>query len=395
MPHSRKFGHGRHGSPVRSSVNEINIPVSITHRPQGNQKLQPEPPGPGKPPFRLSLEEIIPGSTAAIKAASHMVLHIAGDTGGVKHPVPQQIVAEHMVTDLEVGSVKPLFFYHLGDVVYYYGEKENYYPQFYSPYQQYVAPIFAIPGNHDGDVDANNPTPANSLQSFLDNFCAPAPKITPQAGDVSRDAMTQPNPYWTLLTPLATFVGLYTNVPEGGNVSAAQKQWFINELKEAPSDRALIVALHHPVYSADTYHTGSATMGQLLDDAMTAADRIPDIIFAAHVHNYQRYTRSYKGRSIPYVVAGSGGYYNLHTMVANLTGIQPPVKITGSDVVLENFIADRHGFMRLEITTTAIHAAYYTVPRPQEPWSSPSKLFESFSIDLTHPTRLLRHAATR
>lgn len=207
--------------------------------------------------------------------------------------------------------------------------------------------------------------------------------------------MTQPNPYWTLLTPLATFVGLYTNVPEGGNISPRQKRWFINELKQAPSDRALVVALHHPVYSADTYHTGSATMGELLDEAMTASRRIPDIIFSAHVHNYQRYTRSYKGRSIPYVVAGAGGYYNLHTMVADLTGVQPPVKIAGSDVVLENFIADRHGFMRLEISATAINAAYYTVPRPQEPWSSPSRLFESFLIDLTHSSRALRDAGSR
>lgn len=51
-----------------------------------------------------------------------------------------------------LSSHRPSFLYHLGDVVYFYGEASNYYPQFYEPYAFYPVPIFAIPGNHDGDI---------------------------------------------------------------------------------------------------------------------------------------------------------------------------------------------------------------------------------------------------
>jgi len=50
------------------------------------------------------------------------------------------------------GGASPRFFYHLGDVVYFNGQSINYPSQFYEPYQYYDAPIFAIPGNHDGDT---------------------------------------------------------------------------------------------------------------------------------------------------------------------------------------------------------------------------------------------------
>jgi predicted phosphodiesterase len=45
--------------------------------------------------------------------------------------------------------------YHLGDVVYSFGEAAYYYDQFYDPFRNYPAPIFAVPGNHDGMVAPN------------------------------------------------------------------------------------------------------------------------------------------------------------------------------------------------------------------------------------------------
>jgi len=111
-------------------------------------------------------------------------------------------------------STHPSFFYHLGDVVYYDGELANYFPEFYEPYINYPAPIFAIPGNHDGDVDPQ--TMESSLEGFVRNFCSQVPGHTPEAQDATRTTMTQPNVYWTLLRPLVTFIGLYSNCPEGG-----------------------------------------------------------------------------------------------------------------------------------------------------------------------------------
>jgi phosphoribosylcarboxyaminoimidazole (NCAIR) mutase len=39
-----------------------------------------------------------------------------------------------------------------------------------------------------------------------------------------------------------------------------------------------------------------------------------------HVHNYQRFTRPLNGRDVPYIVAGAGGYWHLHTMAHDTTG---------------------------------------------------------------------------
>jgi hypothetical protein len=95
-------------------------------------------------------------------------------------------------------------FYHLGDVVYYNGESKEYYPQFYEPYQHYQNPIFAIPGNHDGDPspDGNE----KSLDAFVRNFCATSKDVTPDAGEINKSPMVQPNVYWTLEAPYVTSV---------------------------------------------------------------------------------------------------------------------------------------------------------------------------------------------
>jgi hypothetical protein len=305
-----------------------------------------------------------------------------GDTGGVKAPQAQEIVIMHMDNDLDVtdATARPAFFYHLGDVVYYYGQLSEYYSQFYEPNVHYAAPIFAIPGNHDGDVlDTSVP----SLAAFVENFCASEPHLTPEAGDSGRDAMTQPNVYWTLDTPFITFIGLYTNVPEGGWVDANQIAWLESELTSAPQDKALIVAMHHPIYSADIYHSGSQYMGHILDQAIQKTNRIPDAVFAGHVHNYQRYTRTFQDRDIPYIVAGAGGYWNLHYMLKPQGApIQTPYPMPDMGVTLESYCDDRHGYMRVEVSAQTLKGEYFSVPRPQESWNGPAQLVDSFTLDL-------------
>ncbi len=58
-----------------------------------------------------------------------------------------------MESDLATGTGadKPAFLYVVGDCVYFNGEVGQYYAQFYEPYELYAAPIFAVPGNHDGE----------------------------------------------------------------------------------------------------------------------------------------------------------------------------------------------------------------------------------------------------
>ncbi len=348
-----------------------------------NQTRQPLPTPTGQPPYHLSLDSVLPAaSIQAIKAAGKQVFHIVGDTGGVKAPQSQQLVAAHMEDDFAAPdpAARPAFFYHLGDVVYYYGQASEYYAQFYDPYVHYPAPIFAIPGNHDGDLfDTSVP----SLAAFVENFCASSPHLSSESGDSGRDTMTQPNAYWTLDTPFVTFVGLYTNVPEGGWVDNDQIAWFEAELTNAPQDKALIVALHHPIYSADIYHSGSTYMGTILNQAIAHTGRIPDAVFTGHVHNYQRFTRTIQGRDVPYIVAGAGGYWNLHYMLkVQGAPIQTPYAFPAMGVTLEQYCEDRHGYLLMEADGKTLKGSYFSVPRPQEPWRNPAQLVDSFTLDL-------------
>jgi acid phosphatase type 7 len=375
-PASRRFHEFRpSGLGVRSNIRQTAL---------GNQRVQPLPPPTGQAPYHLALDHILPADQmAAIQTSGRMLFHIAGDTGGVKAPQSQQIVdmaMEQQFAFSEV-SLRPAFFYHLGDVVYYYGEGKEYYPQFYEPYVHYPAPIFAIPGNHDGDItDGGEP----SLVPFVRNFCASVPQISPDAGETARDSMTQPNVYWTLETPFATFIGLYSNVPEGGHIDDSQFAWFVNELRTAPTNKALIVCAHHPAYSADTHHSGSKYMEDIYDSAFSQARRLPDVIFAGHVHNYQRFTRVVNGRHLPYIVAGAGGYWNLHYLAkqADGTGIQTPYQMPDADLMLEGACDDRHGFMRMMVTPQQITGEYWSCPRPQESWRAPAQRVDGFILDL-------------
>ncbi|HET8842912.1 MAG TPA: metallophosphoesterase [Ktedonobacteraceae bacterium] len=360
------------------------LQLNVLHPRQSNQTPQPLPAPTGRFPYHLALDAILTSEQMqAISSAQRLIFHIAGDTGGVKSPQAQRIVAGHMEKDFDSpgAATHPAFFYNLGDVVYYYGEASQYYSQFYEPYQLYPAPILAIPGNHDGDV-LNNSAP--SLAAFVENFCASNPHLTNEAGDVARDAMTEPNVYWTLDTPFVTIIGLYTNVPEGGWLDAQQIAWLSSELSNAASEKALIVAMHHPIYSADIMHSGSQYMSNILENAIAQSGRYPDMVLAGHVHNYQRFTRNVAGRELPYIVAGAGGYWHLHAMSKDTQGqtIKPPYPVPDTDVTLENFCSDRHGYLLMEATPSALKGSYYTVPRPQESWSAPAQLHDTFTLDL-------------
>jgi hypothetical protein len=360
-------------------------------------KAQPLPAPTGAAPYRMDLADIIPDAVAAMKKAGGMALHMIGDTGGVKDPKPQELVANGLETDAgQAGPYgNPAFFYHLGDVIYFDGEASEYFPQFYQPYEHYPNPIIAIPGNHDGDRydDGKLVNQEPSLAPFVRNFCAPKPgEHTPDARESPRTAMTQPNVYFTLNTPYATFVGLYTNVPEGGVVNADQQEWFNGELKDADPDLPLIVAMHHPMHSLDTYHSGSKPMAKVLATAVAASGRQPDMVFAAHVHNYQRFTiTGDDGRITPFIVAGNGGYHNLHKMAKdNGQDIATPYRAPDEpNVYLENYVDERFGFMRLEITPEIIDLRFITVPRPQEPYSRGNRLFDRMRYDWKKRTILV------
>jgi hypothetical protein len=344
------------------------------------------PPPTGSAPYHLDIKDVVSTSTYnAMVKAGELVFHVNGDMGGINFAVPQQLVANGMEADFSAatGSMSPRFLYILGDCVYFNGEVSEYYAQFYEPYEHYLAPIFAVPGNHDGE----NMQGQSSLDGFVRNFCAPQAVHMPEAGDSPRTAMTQPNVYWTLRTPFVNIVGIYSNVPAHGDVDPTQTAWFTNELKTLPKGVPLLVTLHHPIFSADIKHSGSAQMKQLIDDASKAAGRRPDMVLAGHVHDYQRFTRDDgSGRVTPYIVAGAGGYHNLHAIQkVNNQKMATPVNFhdpaTGEDVMLESYVDDHHGFLRLKVKAGRISGRYFTVPRPQDSYSKGSQLVDRFEFN--------------
>ena len=78
-----------------------------------NQKFQPLPQPIGKSPYHLSLDNIL-SSDEILKIVNSkgIIFHCVGDTGGVKSPAPQKLVANGLE------NTESNFFYHLGDVVY-------------------------------------------------------------------------------------------------------------------------------------------------------------------------------------------------------------------------------------------------------------------------------------
>jgi len=345
----------RHGSKTSQAHNGVSALSAVGHR---NTSFQPLPRPLGLPPYHYSLTDNFPAIGAGIEAAKRMVFHVLGDSGGVQEGGFQSNVAEQMVKQVEAGGESaPQFCYHVGDVVYFTGMNTDYYSQFYEPYAQYAPPILAIPGNHDGEVD--DPKAQTSLDGWVDYFMQATPDVDPISKDAPRVGLNLPNPYWTLLTPFATIIGMYTNVPEGGSIDSIQQQWVTNEFATAPKDRALILALHHPIFSFDVFHSGSSKMADVLENAIRDTGRVPNLVLSGHVHDYQRIEMTIAPDGpTPFIVCGNGGYHNLHKLHS-----QPGDVATDSGAVLKYGRDTAWGVMTLTIDKESITGTTIEIDR--------------------------------
>jgi hypothetical protein len=315
-----------------TSVAYYNSPYYLAHKDQ----VQPIPPRRNDLPVNLT--DFLPADLiTAIDTAGRITFHSVGDTGAAKVNRSQTAataigheaaVADAMVKDVETqGAGGPAFFFHLGDVIYNFGEAQYYYDQFYEPFRAYDRPIFAIPGNHDGMVfgPTSSAPQVPTLTAFQANFCAAQPGRSPDALTLIRSVMTQPGVYFTLDAPYVSIIGLYSNVLDSGAgvissqggqfpIGDAQLTFLEGELarlkpEREANGRAVILALHHPPLSADAKHGGSTGIMKDLDNCCQAAGLWPDMVLSGHAHIYQRFTRTLpSGQQIPYVVSGSGGF---------------------------------------------------------------------------------------
>lgn len=365
-----------------------NTPVIKKNQPDDSYKYQPLPAPTGPYPYRLALQNIIPGVNA-----HKMVFHMAGDTGSVRTPSLQQLVAKDMAKQYAniPAADSPKFFYHLGDVVYHFGEAEHYNRQFFEPFSFYPGPIVAIAGNHDSDVNPANPVPYHSLDAFKAVFCDTKQQPVPFSSDANRLSMVQPNIYWTLTSPLANIIGLHSNVPKFGIITGWQRDWFVEELKAANAERpgkALIVCLHHSPYSADVNHGSSLAMIGFLEGVFEETGIRPDVVFSGHVHNYQRFTKTYAdGLTVPYIVAGGGGFDELHGIALTADDRFTADSPLFEGVKLENYCGDRHGFLKLTIERDSngltLAGEYYSLPHSAQLGDEPEAvLTDQFKIDV-------------
>lgn len=351
---------------------------------QGN--LEPIPPPTRIPTF--SLAEIIGQQGAKqIEASGSIRFHTLGDTGRGAD-TPQGVVAEAMQTDFDIAhpETSPAFFFHLGDVIYGPNKDQQYRPEFYEPYVHYPGKIVGIAGNHDGEVFPS--TDPVSLHAFLVNFCAPAQVVPAIAGTIYRETMNQPGVFYLLDAPFLQIVALYSNAAENpGFISGtipgqAQKTWLLKTLqgiaaqRKAGTRKALVLATHHPPFTAGG-HSPSTAMLADIDGVCQQAGIMPDLFLSGHSHSYQRYTRELtvggKALQIPYIVVGTGGIND--QAVPPATGQK-----TGDHTFVKSLKG--YGYLLVEVSATSIHVTMFAVDSNTHAKS----MFEAFSIDLTNNT---------
>jgi hypothetical protein len=336
----------------------------------------------------------------SITSSGQIVFHALGDTGNTTSAKDQNMVTDKLVADFSETDPKavPSFCYNLGDVVYSFGEAEYYYDQFYDPYRDYPAPIFAIAGNHDGMVAPNSTTP--TLDAFLKNFCTNQEPFhrTPEAGGLARTAGRQPAVYFTLEAPFVRILGLYSNCLEDPGVISSQKgaaQTYsylpdsqldylsaaLQRIKEEEFVGAVIIAVHHPAYVAVTpqakgvkaegKHIGSPLMLADIDKQCQAAEVWPHAVLSGHAHNYQRFTRTVGDHEIPYIVAGNGGHAHARLTKKGAPTLRTPTVETelsnGKDkVVFENYDDGGFGYLRIIADEKHLRIEYHPATDGQE-----------------------------
>jgi len=349
-----------------------------------------------------------PADILAIQKSGQIVFHAIGDSGASSTGklTNEENVADHLTNDFHTSAAanRPAFLFHLGDIIYSFGESQYYYDQFYEPFRNYPAPIFAVPGNHDsfmipGTTAANAP-----LATFSRNFCATSPGVTTEAGSLHRTAMTQPGVYFALDAPFVRIIGLFSNSLEDPGLISSQKgqkttwpgvpdvqlAFLTAQLKNIKAQNftgAVLIAVHHPPFSyspssgaSGSSHVGNTLMLREIDTICQAQGVYPHAFLSGHAHNYQRYTRKFsfagKNYSVPFIVAGDGGF-NVKSIVyasggktppppapgaqVNYLDVNPVVKATG--LTIDQYNQTNYGYLRIIVNSTQLRIEFHPVSK--------------------------------
>jgi hypothetical protein len=345
-----------------------------------------------------------PQVTKIIEDAGKIIFHAFGDSGASnsRKYANELHVGDQVTLDSTSSSQgeRAAFLFHLGDVVYNFGEAQYYYDQFYEPFRNYPAPIFAIPGNHDSFVVPGTAAGHTPLDTFQRNFCSKQHVITAEAGSLHRTAMTQPGVYFTLDAPFVRIIGLFSNALEDpGVISNLDHKWpdvsdiqtdflraQLKRIKQENYPGAVVLATHHPPFSyspppdqggAGGNHGCSTVMLQQIDTICREEDVYPHAFLSAHAHNYQRYTRimDFGGKEIdvPFIVCGDGGH-NVNPLVRAKKGMLPLEPRSGDDVkhlegdpskvknlILAKYDDHNYGYLRIYVDKDYLKIGFHQV----------------------------------
>jgi hypothetical protein len=347
-----------------------------------------------------------------IEKAKRIVFHAIGDSGAsASRNLPGEIkVSDELANDSHMSAAadRPAFLYHLGDLVYNFGESLFYFDQFYEPFRDYPAPIFAIPGNHDSFIVPNTSAGQEPLTIFTRNFCATSLVVTQEAGPLHRTAMTQPGVYFTLDAPFVRIIGLFSNALEDpGVISSENGKWAavpdvqldfltaqFSRIKDEGYAGAVLLAVHHPPFSyaakkargaaagVGGRHSGNSVMLGQIDAICQKIGVYPHAFLSGHAHNYQRYTRkvAFKGKNftVPFVVCGDGGHH-VNPVVFGRIGqtaqepgddvdvsyldVNPAVQAKG--LTMNKHDQKNYGYLRIKVDASQLSIAFHPVnPKP-------------------------------
>ncbi|KAH9542938.1 hypothetical protein CY35_13G035400 [Sphagnum magellanicum] len=184
-----------------------------------------------------------------------------------------------------------------GDLSYadYFQQKWDSFGQMMSPYAHY-RPWMVTEGNHEMEYI---PLLAPSFRSYNTRWDMPYA----ESGSTS-------NLYYSFDVASAhvLMLGSYTNF----GVGSEQYNWLLADLKKV--DRSvtpwLVVVLHAPWYNSNSAHQGDGDqMMEVMEPILYQAK--VDILFAGHVHAYERTTRAYQMNIDPcgmmHITVGDGG----------------------------------------------------------------------------------------
>ncbi|WP_371673520.1 metallophosphoesterase [Streptomyces sp. NBC_00289] len=213
------------------------------------------------------------------------------------------------------------------DVIYPVGSADDYATKFFRPYQDYRAPIYAIPGNHDWYED---------LGAFMRVFCDATPPLPPEPAprpltrawlrsllwhrprphdgehlgtarklrSAPAQQAAQPGPYWAIDAGPVRVIGIDTGLL--GTVDAEQGAW-LREVSQGPRPKILVTG--SPLYVDGERHPCPIEGGGTVDDLVRDPAHHYVAAIGGDIHNYQRYPVQVDGRTLQYVVAGGGGAF--------------------------------------------------------------------------------------